>query len=236
MSEQRERQVVVVVGSSPTTRHMAPVGDPGVQLWSLNDCWQFLSPDHPKDRTLWWEMHEREWFTGPTRPENHLEWLRTCGIPIFMLDRHEDIPTSIAYPEDQIVADLGCRRYFTSSFSYILAYAAVTLCRGDELHVYGIDLTLETEYFQQRACAEYWFGRIEGKGVKVVTPKACPLLRGPHYGRPDPDEAKRLVQTRTLEERLRLLTAEKAMLGAKFNQNQGRIDEAQYLRALLADR
>lgn len=226
-------RVVAIVGSATSTRNLAPIGDPAVEIWSMNDCWQFLPGDAAR---LWFEMHDREWFTGPNRPEGHLEWLRKAPMPVFMPEAHEDIPSSVAYPEEQIVADLGARRYFTSTLAHMLALACHDLKPKDELHLFGVDLMTDSEYGAQRPCAEYWCGRLEAKGVTVVTPKACPLLRGARYGKPDPDAPKRIVQQRTIEERIRLLTAEKARLGAEFNRNQGRMDEAHYMRTLLVDR
>lgn len=220
-----------MVGSATSTRADAPVGDPKVEIWSLNDCWKFLPTAH-----LWFEMHEREWFTSGVRPPEHLEWLQKSTVPILMFETHEDIPASVAYPEDQIMADLKCRRYFTSSFAYMLALACHDLSAGDEVRIYGVDASTNSEYAHQRPCIEYWFGRLEAKGITVVVPDACPLLKGPRYGRPDPDAPKRVIQQQTIEKRIRQLMADKARTGAEFNALQGRIDEAQHLRALVADR
>ena len=225
-------RVICMVGSATATRADAPVGDPAVEVWSLNDCWQFLPATSAR---LWFEMHTREHFTGPGRPPGHMEWLQKLEIPVLMPEAHPDIPASQPYPEEDLVL-AGYRRYFTSSFAYMLALASHDLVAGDEVRLYGIDLATNTEYERQRPCVEYWLGRLEGKGVGVVVPRACPLLRGPRYGRTDPDEGRRLVQRDTLETRIRELAALKARAGAEMNALQGRIDEAQRLRLLLVDR
>ena len=70
---------------------------------------------------------------------------------------------------------IGGRDYFTSSIAYMIA---VALLDGfQEIAIYGVNLAIGDEWFYQKACAEWWIGLAEGKGVAVYVPSASALLK-----------------------------------------------------------
>ena len=71
--------------------------------------------------------------------------------------------------------------YLTSSIAYELALA---IHEGfAEIHLYGVDLTTEGEYAWQKPGVEFLMGVAAGRGITVVVPDNCPMLRGGLYGR-----------------------------------------------------
>lgn len=194
---------IAICGTAPSTRNQVPFHEPGFEFWSLNDAWKVF-PVRPG--MAWFELHTREWFTGPNRPPDHLAWLQAQTIPIYMWEHYPDIPASVPYPIDQMCKlfpgatarwTLGPQGpqiqpqegYLTSTIAYMAALAISQLQPGDELWFWGVDLAADTEYFRQRPGFEYLCGVAQGRGIKILLPSACPILKGPFYGRDDPRDA-----------------------------------------------
>ena len=84
-----------------------------------------------------------------------------------------------AGPND--LTDATGEPYLSSSIAYELALA---IYEGfEEIHLYGVDLNTESEYAWQKPGVEYLLGVAVGRGIKVVLPDNCPLLKGTLYGR-----------------------------------------------------
>ena len=204
---------IAICGTAPSTREHVPWKEPEFEFWCLNDSWKIFPIQEGlisgKPRQVWFETHPRDWFTGPNRPPEHLEWLRACPVPIYMWEHYEDIPNSRPYPLKEMLEmfpgasarwDLANENgklvprlsrqhgYLTSTIAYMAALAISELGPGDELWFWGVDLAAETEYLRQRPCFEYLLGYAEAKGIKVALPSACPVLQGPAYGRDDPND------------------------------------------------
>jgi hypothetical protein len=96
-----------------------------------------------------------------------------------MMERYDEIPSSVAYPVDEVVANIGIP-YFTSSVSYMLGLA---MLEGfDRIELYGLDMASETEYAYQKAGTEFLLGMAMGRGIKVYVPEKSLLLRAGLYG------------------------------------------------------
>jgi hypothetical protein len=138
-------------------------------------------------------MHKSDYLlkNESTRGEKgHLPWLKEKrGKPIYTLFKYDFIPDSVEYPLQDVSAKLithgwkghkPIKKYFTASFAYMFALA---LYEGFEwVEIYGFEMDMSAEYWHQRACAEYWFGRAEGMGVEYYLPERGRLLSGILYG------------------------------------------------------
>jgi len=163
------RRKVAIVGFATNTLHLVPWFDPEWELWSLNQGHMHFQ--RRSDRHF--EMHMPE-YTEDVRDPAYMTFLRGCPVPIYMIDQRPDIPTSVRFPIEAAL-QLAGRDYFTSSIAYMMAIA---LMDGfEEIALYGINLAIGDEYFHQKACAEWWIGLAEGKGVKVYVPRASSLLK-----------------------------------------------------------
>ncbi len=117
----------------------------------------------------------------------HVAGLRMSKVPVYMLDKQDDIPMSVQYPMKEIGDLVGRTRqgtpYLESSIAYMLALAIYE--KVDRVAIFGVDLHCETEYAYQRPNLEYLIGLARGKGIKVYIPPQSTLLtheKGVPYG------------------------------------------------------
>jgi hypothetical protein len=174
---------VAIVGFCESTRGRAPYDDPSTEIWACNH----LHPYLPKraDGSLawdrWMDIHTPEWSAQYLKPEvwaDHKAWLEKDHGPgrvIYMQQAYPEFPNSVAFPVAELTERFG-RAYFTSAIAYQIALA---ISLGfSEIQLWGIDLRHDTEYGMQRPCAEYWAGRAEGMGIKLVVPDEAAVLHG----------------------------------------------------------
>ena len=185
-------KAVAIVGFAPSSRLDAPELPPHVEIWGMNDAHSFIDEAH-----LWFQIHELDMIDGSDseykdrqRPElasgEHGQWLRETKIPVMMIDKHPEVPSSQRYPLEKVwLWGDDHPPYFRSTPSYMLAYA---IYQGyNEIHLLGLDLSMETEYQEEKSCLEFWIGVAMSKGITVEWPDSSPLLFGPLYGRKAPE-------------------------------------------------
>lgn len=201
---------VAIVGTAPSWVR-TPWTDSTLQIWSLNDAYRlpgFVRADawvdlHPLDK-FFHAPQDQQIFAHQVppgcyvRPAEHKAWLATQAqtIPVWL---HPDYlaqdpaaaswPHARPFPKADIEAAFG--RYFTSSPAWMLALAM--LQGATEVQIYGIHLSTEHEYLEQRPQFEFLIGRFLGSerltlethdglrtyraGAKtLVLPEASPLL------------------------------------------------------------
>lgn len=163
------RRKVAIVGFATNTLHLVPWHDPEFELWGLNQG--AMNFQRRADR--WFEMHTPE-YTPDLRDPGYLPWLAQCPIPVYMIDRRDEIPNSVRYPIEDAIRYAG-RDYFSSSIAFMLALAGLE--GFEEIHIYGVNLAIGDEYFYEKPNAEWWIGKLQGEGKKVVVPEASSLLK-----------------------------------------------------------
>src|SRR6185436_3543195 len=175
---------IAIVGTAPSWR-MTPWHDAGLHIASLNDAYQMDGFERVDE---WYDMHPLDKFHlvpepppgqkpiiyahqipigSYVRPSKHLDWLATQTIPIWLHPDHATQlpasatwPSARAFPRAALEEEFG--RYFTSTPGWMLAHA---ISRGArEIHIYGIHLSTESEYMEQRPNFEYLIGRVLGRG------------------------------------------------------------------------
>lgn len=167
---------IAIVGSAESTRDQAPFLDFDWQIWGL--AWRFY--DHPR-MDVAFEVHDEYQWPRYTKPELYGAWLKDprtaeeVKVPVYLLPQVQArYPNCLAYPVEEAEALMG-RRYFTSSFSYMLALAI--LKGATEIAIYGVDLVVGEEYEYQRPAAEFLLGIAHAKGIKVTIPQSSSLLK-----------------------------------------------------------
>lgn len=181
---QKRTRRVAILGFAATVKD-APVNDPSWELWAMNGFWRAAKPDFgidlPEERyALWFDTHTIEYTRAYGQAAGiegqQEEWLRKLHpFPILMLEEYPEFPSSRRYPVEDVIAAQGGRDYFTSTVAYALALA---LAQPDvaEVGLWGIDLAHDSEYADQRPCAEYYLGRAEALGIKVTLHERSALL------------------------------------------------------------
>ncbi len=176
-----EKKKVAIVGFAGT-RDMAPYKDESFEIWSVNNLYSFIPRTdrifelHPKEL-----LEHREHHGAPGG--EHLSALKQMGIPIYMQEKYEDIPSSVEYPLQAMIECFGIPRmdgkqkdaYFTNSISFMTALA---ITEGFKvIHLYGVDMAVNTEYNEQRPSCEYYIGIAKGMGIDIRIPVASDLLK-----------------------------------------------------------
>jgi len=152
------------------------------------------------------------WRSSQNRNDKkHYDWLKTqTKIPVLMQERYEDVPASVKYPLDEIMAEFkGAERYFTSSVAYGLAYAIYKKYR--RIEVYGVEMETNTEYAHQRPCVAYWVGVAYGKGIEVDY-HSRQFFASPLYGY----DGDITIPLETYEERVKVLSKEAEIVLAEY--------------------
>ena len=198
----RSKDKVAIVGFADGHRHLAPYRDPDWEIWGLNRLHQ-----HQEGRwNRWFEVHGlRKYYEDDPQ---HREWMRTCGIPIYVRPQDMgiyDIPSAVAYPVEQVLSDFG--RYFTNSISWMIALAIGMGFK--DIGLWGVDMAQDAvfptnEYRQQRPSCEYLLGVAVGRGARIHLPPGSDLLKASHlYGLEDGDAmlGKRMSRMEELNRR-----------------------------------
>jgi len=125
----------------------------------------------------------RMYFGNKEDGDWHVSGLRMAKVPIYMLEKHDDIPMSVRYPIEEITELVGKATgretpYLESSIAYMLAQAVLE--KVGRVGIWGVDLHCESEYAYQRPNLEYLIGLARGKGVKVYIPPQSALLTHQH--------------------------------------------------------
>lgn len=191
---QRLKDKVAIIGFTTHRLQALSLGD-DFELWGLNELYRYM----PANRFhRWFEIHGREYLEKEEDGRKHTLDLQTKipNIPIYMQERHLDIPGSVRFPLEEMCEQLDSK-YFTCCPAYMVAWAIAMGYK--EMHIYGIDLAQETEYAYQRPAMEYWLGRAEGAGIKVHVPRESDLLTciGIYGYENDGNEMSIMLQKRT---------------------------------------
>ena len=180
--KKRKKTKVAIVGFAPST--MADVrfifDDPDFEVWGLNQLYMAFNPAHnlpaiAERADRWFQIHHRTSYDANTlRDHSHHDWLSNeVRFPIYMQDKYPGIPMSVRFPKEKIMAEFGS--YFTNSISWEIALAVMEGFK--EIHLYGVDMATHSEYAYERPSVEFFLGWARGRGIKLVIPERCDLLK-----------------------------------------------------------
>ncbi len=164
-----KRKKVALVGFASNTLHLVPWFNPEFEIWGMNQG----HPNFQRRADRWYEMHMPE-ATADVRDPQYLEFLQKCPIPTYMIRTYDEYPNSVRFPIEEAIRYAG-RDYFTSTPAFMMAIAGLE--GFQEIHLYGINLSIGEEWFYEKACAEWWIGKLEGEGRKVYVPSASSLCK-----------------------------------------------------------
>jgi hypothetical protein len=168
-----KKDKVAIVGFAPTC-HDTPFDRKDMEFWGMNELWPMF-PQANWDR--WFDLHHKHVVTdSPRSGTKHYEWLKNRTIPVYMLEKDEDVPSSVPFPlEEAGNISWDGTPYFTSTPAYMVALAIMEGFK--EIHLYGINLLGKEEYAYQKPCTEYWLGVAWGKGIKIVIAEGATILK-----------------------------------------------------------
>jgi hypothetical protein len=124
--------------------------------------------------------------------------LNALGIPIHTAGTYQVLDNCREFPISEILERFG-RMYMVNAVAWMVAMACYL--EPKELHLYGVDYAFGVD-LDEKGSTEYWIGRAEGMGIKVVIPYAShickePWSKSPLYGytikRSVPDGLTRII-------------------------------------------
>lgn len=180
---------VCIVGSAPSSVKLQPYQDPSWKIWACSPG----STAHLQRVDSFFELHRWE----PTQPWfdiNYRMYLANLKCPVYMVDPITEIPSSVAYPKNEMIEKFGAF-FWTSTISWMMALAIHQGAK--EITFAGIDMSAQEEWNFQRSGAHFFIHTARELGIKVTAPPESDLLRPPPmYGfrEVDPMHIKMLVR------------------------------------------
>ncbi len=241
LKEAREgKKTIAIVGFAPTTRDIAPYDVTDVEIWGLNEAYNY---PFMKRWDRWFQIHQAWSYR---RPENrndpgHWEWLKQDhDFPIYMQDVDPEVPASVKLPLQEIIdtflpnvtrGDGEICEYFTSSYAYLCSFALYLWKQGEwgdvplRIETYGFEMSTMTEYHYQKGSTEGWQMYAAALGVDVWVPEHCKLLSGLKYGY----EVTQMINRQELEFRQKQLNDIEAEKVSALNNISGRRQELEQM-------
>lgn len=160
---------VAIVGFAPSFVD-APFADESIEIWSMNYHFEAI----PRVTRIF-ELHSWEVILA----EGHLARFAALTVPIYMQRHFDEIPTSVKYPielmRDTYTLRKGEAPYFTNTASYMIALAVEE--GFEEIQLFGVDMSHDSEYGSQRPSCEFFLGVALGAGAKITTHPSSDILK-----------------------------------------------------------
>jgi hypothetical protein len=168
---------VAIVGTSRSSMSMANNLDDDWTIYCLNEAVVHL---HRYD--LHMEIHDIVYLRDVAKVDPaYFDIIAKSGSKTMLQQKYVVFPECQVYPIDEVTKMFGV--YFNNTAALLLAYAMYANPELEEIKIYGIDMSSDTEYRHQRPCMEYYIGYAKGRGIKVTLPDSCPLAYTPYiYG------------------------------------------------------
>jgi hypothetical protein len=176
-------KTVRIYGVSRNLREAPPRQD-GVEVWMSNgpqtNKLRLKRPIHD-EWTRFFNLHSRQWILSTYPSGWHYYQHNANGRPIFLQKAHPDIPTSVAFPREEIqkffATAKGPMRYFTCSVTWLIALAIYEGFERIELWGFELrDTKPNSAYAYERPCFAYWVKQARDRGVDVFYQKAIENL------------------------------------------------------------
>ena len=255
VAQGERRKKIAICSFASSSRHLMPFQEPDWEIWAMNQFYRHI----PRlDREF--DIH-LNWLADNVPGTDHPKWLSEFPGPVYMADPPDSLPTAIRYPLARMIGKFS--DYFTSTVAFMVALAideidqmvearastmdtagltcwqaaeAVKALYGEHtIGIFGIDLIVGTEYFEQKACVESLIGEANARGITIALPPQTALMKQRwRYGY-EADLTGNLLGIAELETRQAALSARKNAVGGEFQVLQGRKLERDELLALPAE-
>ena len=166
---------IAVLGSAPSSRLLAPFGDPEWEIWACSP------PNFDLPRIdAWFEMHnlDRKFSMPANRP-----WIDviTRHPRVYVAKSDPRLPQGVEYPIKEMIEKYG-RYFFTSTIAYMLAFAIEQ--KPKKIGLWGVDMSAaEDLYTHQRPACHFFIREAEKAGIELIaSPQSDILNPPPLYG------------------------------------------------------
>jgi len=220
---------IALIGTAPSSRMLAPYGDPSWKIWACSPGNMNALPRVD----AWFEIHgSLLWPENKHYGEGYIAWLSQLKIPVYMQDQRY-FPHAVPLPKDELVEEFG-PYYFTSSFSWMMAMAMRTMRlenRTGEIALYGIDMASRDEYILQRPGAYHFFQEAKRRGIKMTAPNESDILQPPGlygYSEVTPVGRKLLARRQEITDRLNQMRPQRDQLIQQITYLEGALEDNDY--------
>lgn len=215
---------IALIGSAPSSVNLAPWADGSWEVWGCSPgAWP-----HAKRVNRWFEIHR--WEDKPWFSAEYINFMRSISGPVYMINAVPEIPNSVAYPKDEMLARFG-PWFFSSSLSWMFALAIAE--GATEIGLWGVDMSATEEWVYQRSGCHYFIDLAKRMGIKVTTPVESDLLRPPPlygFSEIDPMVGKMRARMEELQGRMQDAIRREAAAHDERMFLQGAIDDMTYFQ------
>lgn len=219
---------VALIGTAPSSRLLAPYSDPSWTIWGCSPGNMNVLPRFD----AWFELHGNLlWPEHKHYGEPYIAWMKNLTVPLYMQNQ-DYCPNAITFPKDEMVKEFG-RNFFTSSFSWMLAFAIMKGAK--EIGLYGIDMASRDEYILQRPGAYFFFHEAQRRGIKIIAPNESDIMQPPGlYGYSDvtPFGRKILAREKEISDRLSGMRGERDRLTHNITYLEGALEDIDYVKSI----
>ena len=219
---------VALIGTAPSSRMLAPFTDPSWKIWACSPGNMNVLPKVD----VWFELHGNlMWPENQSYGAPYIDWLKRLTIPVYMQDQGF-VPNALTFPKTEMVKEFG-RDFFTSSFSWMMAFAMAQGAK--EIALYGIDMASRDEYILQRPGFYFFKYVAEQRGIKVSAPHESDIMQAPGlYGYSEVMPYGRKLAARRVEIKQRLggMTGERDKLNHSITYLQGAEEDIDYMQSI----
>lgn len=222
---------IALLGSAPSSVAIAPYDDPSWKIWGCSPgCFPYA-----RRWDVWFEIHR--WQKAPWFSNEYIQFMASKPEnPVYMIRPVPEIPNSVAYPKEEMVAKFG-PWFMNSTISWMFALA---IHQGaTEIGLWGIDMSAAEEWIYQRAGCQFFIHMAKMSGIKVHLPPESDLNRpAPLYGysEEDPQFIKLHARKAELQIRISELIKQEGQSREQRLHLQGALDNIEYdLKTWVAD-
>jgi len=172
-----EGRQIVMLGTAPSTRKMAPLSSPDWEVWGQADYWKDMDR---VDRWFEFAPHAKLVEQFP----DYLEFLRQAPFPVWMREKFDDIPQSTPFPFEEMSEKFG-KEFMSATLVWMMCMALTEHMAGQTIKrigLFGYDMALDAEYATQRPGIRHleWICRehmpaLGFDAVEVLIPKGSDL-------------------------------------------------------------
>jgi hypothetical protein len=219
---------IALIGTAPSSRMLAPYHDPSWTIWACSPGNMGALPRVD----AWFEIHgSLLWPENKHYGEPYIKFLSELKIPVYMQDKRY-CTNAIPLPKDELVKEFG-PYYFTSSFSWMMAYAMHRGCT--EMALYGIDMASRDEYILQRPGAYHFFNEARKRGIKISAPYESDIMQPPGlygYSEVTPFGRKLIARRQELKDRLNGMRQQRDGLTQNITYLEGAMEDLDYVEQI----
>lgn len=167
---------IAIVGTAPSSLHLAPWNDPEWEIWSCPGVFGVKNPNEITNLKYAIEIHSPE---NMANDFGSMDFFKALPCTLLVREVIPGIEKQEVYPLEQILAAFP-RRYFTNTISWGLAFAIWQHMLGEPIEtigIWGVDMAAGGEYAHQRPSCEYFVGWAEGQGIEVIIPDESDLCK-----------------------------------------------------------